>query len=570
MSQAGALTTTKRRAVGGLASAPWGAWGALLPVLVVIAGLLVWPIVLLLGYTLLGQGTPFGLYLRVFTTPAYRQPLINTFVISGLVTVGAVIASYPLAYLLATVRPRAGMVLTFLVLLPFWTSALVRTTAWIILLQKQGVLNTILTSTGLVEQPIPFVFNLSGVLIGMIHVLMPFIVFPLYAAFRAVDLNLLLAAESLGAGSVRSFTRILGPLTAPGVVAGALIVFMSAIGYYITPALLGGPRQTMISMMIQFHLQEQLDWGMAATLSVTLVAATLMIFWVFQRTFGLDRLWGGFGGAGGLGETLGARREGRYRRSAGGWVTVAVALGVVVFLVAPIVMVFPMSFSRSPFLVFPPPSYSWRWYANLMQTPKWWGAFRNSLEVAAIAVPLATALGTSAALGTSLIPRRFRPVIEGVLILPIIVPTIVVAVALYYFYAPIGLVGTKVGLAVGHALLGLPFVFLTVRASFKSFDRNLELAALGLGASWARMFRRVMLPHLLPGILAGAVFAFITSFDDVILAIFLTDIHSRTLPKLMYEGVAHEIDPTITAVAGLLILVSFGVLGVRLIAQKRR
>jgi putative spermidine/putrescine transport system permease protein len=570
VSPADTLAVTTPRASRSRTGRAWAAWGALLPGLAVIAGLLVWPILLLLGHTLLREGTPFGLYLRVFTTPAYHQPLVNTFVISGLVTVGTILAAYPLAYLMATARPRAGVVLTFLVLLPFWTSALVRTTAWIILLQKQGVLNALLLSTGLVEQPIAFVFNLSGVLIGMIHVLMPFVVFPLYAAFCAVDLNLLLAAESLGAGSVRSFTRVLGPLTAPGVVAGALIVFMSAIGYYITPALLGGPGQTMLSMMIQFHLQEQLDWGMAATLSVTLVVATLLIFAVFQRTFGLDRLWGGFGGTGGLGETLGTRSAGRYRRSAGGWVAVVVALGVVVFLIAPIVMVFPMSLSRSPFLVFPPPSYSWRWYENLLHTAKWWDALRNSLAVAALAVPLATVLGTSAALGTSLIPARVRAWIEAVVILPVIVPTIVVAVALYYFYAPIGLVGTRVGLAVGHAVLGLPFVFLTVRASFKSFDRSLELAALGLGASWGRMFWRVMLPHLRPGILAGAVFAFITSFDDVILAIFLTNIHSRTLPKLMYEGVAHEIDPTITAVAGLLILVSLGVLVVCLVVRTAR
>src|SRR5262249_42848260 len=198
----------------------WGAWAALLPGLVVIATLLGWPLLLLLGYTLFREGAPLALYVRVFTSPAYRQPLVNTFVISAVVTVGAMLVSYPLAYLMATARPRAAAVLTFLVLLPFWTSALVRTTAWIILLQKQGVLNTILTASGLVEEPIPFVFNLSGVLIGMIHVLMPFIVFPLYAAFRGVDLNLLLAAESLGAGPVRSFTRVLGPLTAPGAVAG--------------------------------------------------------------------------------------------------------------------------------------------------------------------------------------------------------------------------------------------------------------------------------------------------------------------------------------------------------------
>jgi ABC-type spermidine/putrescine transport system permease subunit II len=454
------------------------------------------------------------------------------------------------------------------VLLPFWTSALVRTTAWIILLQRRGVLNAVLTSTGLIDEPVAFVFNLSGVLIGMIHVLMPFVVLPLYAAFRAIDRNLLLAAEGLGAGAVAVFTRVLAPLTAPGVIAGAIIVFMNAIGYYITPALLGGPRQTMIAMMIQFHLQERLDWDMAAALSVTLLVITLAIFVLFQRWFGLDRLWGGMQGHS-LVDTLGGRAGERYRRSAGGWLVVALGVAVALFLIAPILMIFPMSVSRSPFLVFPPPAYSWRWYENLWATTKWTDSLANSLQVAAVAVPLATALGAAAALGVASLRERWRTAAESLFVLPMIVPTIVVAVALYYLYAPLGLANSKLGLALGHALLGFPFVFVTVRASLKSFDTNLELAAYGLGASAWAMFRRVKLPHLLPGIAAGALFAFITSFDDVILAIFLTDIDSRTLPKLMYEGVAHEIDPTISAVAVILVLASFVGLCIALAWRKR-
>jgi putative spermidine/putrescine transport system permease protein len=532
-----------------------------------VAVLLIGPIAFLFWHSLAGIGGVEP-YLRILGSPAYRVPLINTFSIAAMVTVGCVVLSYPLAWMMATLGPVAARLVTFVVLLPFWTSALVRTTAWIILLQRRGVLNTILTSTGLTSEPIAFVFNLSGVLIGMIHVLMPFVVLPLTAAFRGIDRSLPLAAEGLGAGPLAIFTRILAPLTAPGVVAGAIIVFMNAIGYYITPALLGGPRQTMIAMMIQFHLQERLDWDMAAALSITLLTITLAIFALFQRRFGLDRLWSGMGGHG-AGDTLGARAGERTRRSAAGWLVIALGVLVVVFLIAPIVMIFPMSASRSPFLVFPPPSYSWRWYENLWSNPKWAEALVNSLRVAAIAVPLATALGTAAALGVARLAPRWRTPAESLFVLPMIVPTIVVAVALYYLYAPLGLAGTRTGLALGHALLGFPFVFVTVRASLKSFDRNLELAAYGLGASAWAMFRRVKLPHLLPGIAAGALFAFITSFDDVILAIFLTDIDSRTLPKLMYEGVAHEIDPTISAVAVVLVLASLVGLALSLLVRRR-
>jgi len=159
---------------------------------------------------------------------------------------------------------------------------------------------------------------------------------------------------------------------------------------------------------------------------------------------------------------------------------------------------------------------------------------------------------------------------EAFLLLPMVVPVIIISLGLYYFFAPMKLVGSKVGLAIGHALLGAPLVFMTVSASLKTFDRNLELAAFGLGASRAIMFRRIMLPHVWPGVAAGAVFAFIASFDDVVLALFLTNIRSRTLPKLMYEGVAHEIDPTITAVAVLLILFSLLILMTNLVFGRLR
>jgi ABC-type spermidine/putrescine transport system permease subunit II len=540
----------------------------LAPALVLVLALLVAPLLHLFQLSFAKDGLSFDLYGRIFTSPAYRVPLINTFTIAAMVTILTVLLSYPLAYLMATVGPTSARLIAFVVLLPFWVSALVRTTAWIILLQRNGVLNTLLTSTGLIEQPIAFVYNLSGVLIGMTHVLMPFVVLPLYAAFRALDRNLLLAAEGLGAGGFRVLRRVILPLTMPGVLAGAIIVFMHALGYYITPALLGGPGQRMIAMMIQFHLQEQLDWGMAAALAIVLLAITLAVFWLFQRRFGLDRLWGGVAGGGNLTDTIGS--GGAHRRSSGGRVAALLGIVVAIFLILPIVMVVPMSLSRSPFLVFPPPSYSWRWFERLASEPKWLEAFTNSLLVAALAVPLSTAIGTLAAFGCRTLAPRWRALVESTLLLPTIVPTIVFAVALYYVYAGLGLVGGKLGLALGHTILALPFVFLTVRASLRGFDPNLELAAAGLGASPALTFRRVVLPQIAPGVAAGAVFAFVTSFDEVILAIFLTDIDSRTLPKLMFEGVAHEIDPTISAVAVVLIVFSALPLAASLLRPARR
>lgn len=525
------------------------------------------PIFEILHQSVLDEGYTLQNFIKILKTPIYFRALANTFFISFLVTLGSIVLSYPLAYLMATVRPTFAKILMLVVLLPFWTSALVRTTAWIVILQKNGILNSVLVKANILNEPMAFVFNLSGVLIGMIHVLMPFLVFPLYAAFRSLDRNLLLAAESLGAGPVKIFLRIIAPMTAPGVTAGSIIVFMHSLGYFITPSLLGGPKQTMIAQMVSYHINEKLDWGMAAALAIVLLCLTLGVFFLFQHFLGLDRLWGGFE-SGGSGDTIGAVPRPVSQWSFGGIGVGISGILVAIFLIAPIIAVFPMSMSSSPFLVFPPPSYSLKWFVKFFTTRKWILSLQNSIEVAIIAVSLATFLGTAAALALSRLRFRFKDAVQAYIMLPMVVPVIVLALGLYYFYAPMGLVGSKLGLAIGHAILGMPVVFITVSASLKTFDRNQELAAYSFGAGKMTMFRLIMLPHIWPGMAAGALFAFIVSFDDVILALFLTNIRSRTLPKLMYEGVAHEIDPTITAIAVLLICFSILVLSINIIFSK--
>lgn len=540
------------------------AWAGILPFALVLVVIFAVPVLSLLKLAFGEEGFTLEHYRRLIDVPVYRSVLWSTLSISALVTLLAVVMSYPLAYLMATVSDRTRNILVVVVLLPFWTSSLVRTTAWIILLQSNGVVNKALMASGLTDAPIAFVYNLSGVLIGMTHVLMPFVVLPLYAAFRSLDLSIVQAAEGLGAGPATIFRRIILPLTAPGVIAGAMIVFMNAIGFYITPALMGGPGQTMIAQMIASNISKQLDWGFAAALSTVLLGATLVLFATFQRVFGLERLMSSSGSRAGESFRLTSRG-----RSTGGFATALAGLLVAAFLIAPILIVFPMSMGASPFLNFPPESYSLRWYENFFATSKWVDALSRSLQVGAIVVALSVSLGTLAALGVSRAKQRWRSVLEMFFILPMIVPVIILAVGLYYLIAPLGLVGSIWGLVLGHTVLATPYVFITVRAALKAFDGNLELAARGLGASWPVMFRRVMLPAIAPGIVAGGIFAFITSFDDVVLALFLTNIRSRTLPKLMYEGLAHEIDPTIIAAAGLIILTTLLVLAANLLISRK-
>ncbi|QNQ08534.1 ABC transporter permease [Sphingomonas alpina] len=197
---------------------------------------------------------------------------LRTFKISAVVALFCILLGYPVAYLLATLKPRIANPLLILVLLPFWTSTLVRTTAWVVLLQTNGVVNGAVQWLGLSDRPLPLLYSRGGVYIAMVHVLLPFFILPLYGVMRRVPSDTARAARSLGANPLTAFVRVYLPQTMPGVIAGAVIVFTLALGYYVTPALVGGGADQMISASIAFYTNQSLNWGMAAALSILLVA----------------------------------------------------------------------------------------------------------------------------------------------------------------------------------------------------------------------------------------------------------------------------------------------------------
>lgn len=519
---------------------------AALPLLLFLLCFFVGPIAGLLRQGFLHDGAlSLANYRHLVDTPIYSIVLSNTFTIAAAVTFSCIVMSYPLAYLMASVGPNTARILFFAVLLPFWASALVRTSAWIALLGKNGPLNVLLTTVGILDQPMAFLYNFTGVMIGMTHVLMPFVVLPLYASFRALDRTLVQAAQSLGAYSVGIFSNVVLPLTSPGVVAGGIIVFMNAVGYYITPSLMGGPGQRMIAELISHNITEELNWGLAAALAGVLLATVLLSLWLFNRLFGLDRLTSASSGKG-----TGSAPE---QRTPGG--RCAVLLGIIgaIYLLLPIVIVIPMSFGTGDFPIFPPAHYGLRWYANFFDDAKWLDALLSSLRVGLVVTVSSTLLGTLAALGVHKMESRCRQWLDMLFVIPMSVPAIITAVSLFYLTAPLGWVANSAAVIIGHIVLASPYVYITVRAALRSLDPGLELAALSLGASWPTMFRLIMLPALLPGLVGGAVFAFVTSFDDVVMALFLTSIRNRTLPKLMYEGLAHDFDPTVISASCLLI-----------------
>ena len=235
---------------------------------------------------------------------------------------------------------------------------------------------------------------------------------------------------------------------------------------------------------------------------------------------------------------------------------------VLAFLVLPILAIVPLSFNSGSFLAYPIAGFSLRWYEELIGSSGWMSSLRNSMVVAAATTALATPLGALAALGLTRLSSSLKPVLIALLLAPMFVPVIIVAVASYFLYARIGLAHTVMGLVLGHTVLATPFVVLVVHASLQGFDATLLRAGASLGARPATVVRRVLLPMIAPGMLAAAIFAFTTSFDEIIVAMLLAGVEQKTLPLKMFEGVRDHISPAITAAATLLVLTSIILLGV--------
>jgi len=279
-----------------------GAWRALWPLLPLVAFLalvVVGPIVRVLVWGLAPSFAPTAPtqapWAEIAATPLYRDALVRTFRLSLTVTLGCLLLGYPVAYALARARGWGGHVLLALVVAPFWISVLARSFTWMVLLQRQGVVNRVLLALGLVTEPVPLIYNEVGVHVGMIHVLLPYMILSLYGAMRTIDPQLLRAAAGLGATEWQAFRRVWWPLSRAGVAAGSLLLFVVALGFFVTPALLGGGKVTTLAMLIEAHVSQAQDWPLAAALGLLLLAATLLALLPAQRALRLEALVGAGG-----------------------------------------------------------------------------------------------------------------------------------------------------------------------------------------------------------------------------------------------------------------------------------
>jgi putative spermidine/putrescine transport system permease protein len=262
----------------------------LLPLLILLIALFFFPIVKVLFTGFYDNGFTLKHFHRIFITPIYVQVLLNTVKISMAVTLFSILLGYPVAYLFYNISERTRNFLMVIVLIPFWTSILVRTYGWMVLLGKDGLINNILLKLGIISTPIPLMYNEIGVYLGMTQILLPFMILPLYSVISKIDRNLLRAGEILGASPLSVFLKIFFPLSIPGVATGSILVFLLALGYFITPALLGGRKEIMIAVLIADQINVLLNWGLAAALSFLLLITTFFVLFVSNKLFKLDRI----------------------------------------------------------------------------------------------------------------------------------------------------------------------------------------------------------------------------------------------------------------------------------------
>lgn len=528
------------------------------------------------------SGPTWSVYFeRVFSVPLYWESLLRTMQISFTVACLCLLLGYPTALLIHRSRGVAQVLIATAIVLPYFIAILIRTYAWMVLLGRNGPVNKLMTALGVFAEPAQLLFNRGSVLLGMTAVLLPLMVLSIYASVARLDQSLARAAQAAGAGPIAVFWRVLFPLTLPGVGAGFLLVFVTALGFFITPTLLGGPADQMFAM----HITQQADFatseGFLQSLAVVLLVITLAVVGIAGRFLGFEFIWGGgklsdaaakpaagaarfasrrspaSAAADAIGWPL-LRLAGRLPESFGTW-TVRVMGGVVVAgLILPIVVVTIISFSSATYLTFPPPAISLRWYEKFFSDSNWMAAFWNSLAIASMSACIAVTLGASAAMGIVRSRVKGKAAIMLLLVSPVIVPPVVLGLSLYTLFLRFDLVGSMWGLAAAHAIGGLPIVVVIVAASLQAVDPRLEQAAAVHGASPVTVFATVTLPAIAPGLAAASFFAFLHSFDELVLSLFLSSAHLKTLPLMLWADINYQLNPVLAVVSTLEVLLVVG------------
>ncbi len=511
-------------------------------------------------------------FARIWNGGPYLAVLSTTFSVAFWTTLLCLTLSYPLAYWLCCKSPRQQRIAMLFVLLPFWTSALIKNFSWLVLLGRNGIMAKIMASAGMTGGD-QLLFSRTTVVFAMTHTLLPLAVVTMLPVMNQIDRRLPMAAATLGASGAQAFWQIFYQLSKRGVAAAGLLVFVASLGFFITPALLGGPRETMIGQLIILQINELQNWQLGSALAAILLVSAIAMCMVYDRIFGLSSVSEGSerqtspGGLARLAGLAAARFAGlvfgaieefwkrNIRGLRGSAILSIYAWVVIAVLLVPIIAFVPMAFTRSTFLSFPPQGFSLQWFEQFMASPLWLGAMIRSFGIGLATAAITVVIASFAALGLARSRSRLAGAVFLLFLTPMVVPSIVIAIALFYLFAQVSLVATNLGIIIGHTVIATPVVFVILLATFKGHDWRLDAAASTLGASRAQTFWRVTLPLVKGGFAVGFVTGFLQSFEELTVALFVGGGLKTTLPKQMWDGILLQVSPVIAAASVVVLVV---------------
>ena len=529
----------------------------------------------------------FAPFVKIWSGGPYLAVLGTTFSVALWTTALCLVLGYPLAYWLCRKPPRQQRIAALFVLLPFWTSALIKNFSWLVLLGRNGIIAKIATWVGVAGGD-QLLFNRATVIFAMTHTMLPLAVVTMLPAMNQIDRRLPMAASTLGANSAQAFWQVFCQLSMRGVAAAGLLVLVVSLGFFITPALVGGPRDTMIGQLIILQINELQNWQLGSALAAILLISAIATCIAYDRIFGLSSVSGGSGGQ--------ARPQGFVRRAGlaaarfaglafggveelwkrnirglrGSAVLSVYAWTVIAALLVPIVAFVPMAFTASTFLSFPPQSFSVRWFEQFAASPLWLGAMTRSFGIGFATAAVTVVIASLAALGVARTRSRFGGAAFLLFMAPMMVPSIVIAIALFYIFARISLVATDLGIIIGHSVIAMPIVFVVMLATFKGHNWSLDAAASTLGAGRMQTFRLVTFPLVRNGVAVGFVTGFLQSFEELTIALFVGGGLKTTLPKQMWDGILLQVNPVIAAASVVVLLVVILMFAIVECVQERR
>lgn len=519
-------------------------------------------LVILLSYTVRPSATvahPLTLaaYGRFFSDPYGRLLTRNTLWLGGIVTLGTLVVGYPTAYALARLRsPRLVLFVSLALFAPLLVSVVIRAYGWLVLFSSKGLINFVLQKAGLIHEPLRLLYTPWSVDVSLIHILMPFMVFPIFSVLRQIDISLEEAAHDLGSGPWQTFRRVTVPLSLPGVIAGLQIVFSLCISAYVSPALLGGGHVLVLAPAI-YQTTIDIDWPLAGVMTLALLVLSLVVLLALnvlsRRMFTHEQI--------GLAGTVPASSR---HPAAYAWLALVAA-----FMVLPIAIVIIDSFNSVAYSVFPPPGLSLRWYEHLFTALDWKPALRNSLVIASAASVIAVGAGTLAAYAMARYIAGGREFIRAVFFGPFLVPRVGIGLAFFILMLKLHLYGSLFSLILAHAVITLPFAAAIMSAAFVAVPRVFEECAMDLGAGPVRTFLSVVVPQVAPAVLVSLVFTFVTSLDELETSLFLVRPGNQTIPIAMLTYMFQYQDPTIAALASLLVGVSLAAVAAVVILLRR-